>query len=94
MIWPFKKKQLSVQAQRQKDLETIGKQVMVLYDHVNPDRKGLYRTAFLKGLVTGLGSVIGATIIVALLAWMLSLFHHIPFVNQITDNAQNSIESR
>jgi len=75
-----------------KDYEALGKQVAALYDAINPDRKGLYRTAFLKGLVTGLGSVIGTTIVVALLAWFLSFGHDLPFLGRISDNARQSIQ--
>jgi hypothetical protein len=93
-MWPFKRKPLTDRQQRQKDLEAVGKQVMVLYDHINPDRKGLYRTALLKGVVTGVGTVIGATLVIALLAWILSLLHHVPLVGPLTDNVQNTIENR
>jgi hypothetical protein len=93
-MWPFKKRPLSDQEQRQKDLLAVGKQVMVLYDHINPDRRGLYRTAFLKGIVTGVGSVIGATLVVALLAWTLSLFHDVPFLGRLTNNVHDTIETR
>lgn len=77
-----------------KDYEKLGKQVASLYDAINPDRKGLYRTAFLKGIVTGLGGVIGATLVVALLAWILSLSHNIPFIGDITDNLQQTIQEK
>lgn len=76
------------------DYEALGKQVAALYDHINPDRSGLYRTAFLKGIVTGLGGVIGATVVIALLAWILSLLGHVPFLDSIADNARETIQSR
>ncbi len=93
-MWPFKKKKLTKKEQQQEDYINLGKQVMVLYDHINPDRKGLFRTAFLKGIFTGVGSVIGATIVIALLAWTLTLLGHIPFVGPITDNVRGTIENR
>ena len=93
-MWPFNKKKLDRAVQKQRDYEALGKQVMVLYDHINPDRKGLYRTAFLKGIVTGVGSVIGATLVITLLAWVLSLFGQIPFIGDISKDVQQTIESR
>ncbi len=93
-MWPFKKSKPDPVKEKQRSYEAIGKQVMVLYDHINPDRKGLYRTAFLKGIVTGVGGVIGATLVVALLAWFLSVLGHVPFVKPITDNVRGTIESR
>lgn len=77
-----------------KDYEALGKQVASLYDAINPDRKGLYRTAFLKGIVTGLGGVIGATLIVAVIAGVLSLVHRVPFIGPITDNVRNTIQEK
>ncbi len=93
-MWPFKKKELTKKEQQQEDYINLGKQVMVLYDHINPDRTGLFRTAFLKGIFTGVGSVIGATIVIALLAWLLSILGHVPFIGPITDNVRGTIENR
>jgi hypothetical protein len=93
-MWPFKKKKVAPAVQKQRDYEALGKQVMALYDHINPDRKGLYRTAFLKGIFTGVGSVVGATLVVALLAWVISLFHQIPFLGPIGDNVRSTIQNR
>lgn len=76
------------------DFEALGKQVAALYDHINPDRKGLYRTAFLKGVVTGLGGVIGATIVIAILAWVLALVGHVPLLGPISNNVRETIENR
>lgn len=77
---------------RQADYEKLGKQVAALYDAINPDRSGLYRTAFLKGVVTGLGGVIGATVVIVILAWLLSLFQQVPFVGPIFENLKNTIQ--
>ncbi len=91
-IWPFNKKKPEPAEERKRDYEALGQQVMALYDHINPDRKGLYRTAFIKGMVTGLGGVIGATLVVAVLAWLLSVLGHVPFVGPISNNVQDTIQ--
>ena len=88
----FKNKQSK--QDRQKDYEKLGQQVAALYDSVNPDRAGLYRTAFLKGIVTGLGGVIGATLVIVILAWLLSLFEQIPFVGPIFENLKTTIQNK
>ena len=79
---------------RQEDYQALGKQVAALYDHINPDRSGLYRTAFLKGVVTGLGGVIGATVVIVVLAWFLSLLGHVPFIGPIFDNVKETIQEK
>ena len=40
------------------------------------DRKTLYFENFMRGLFFSLGGIIGATILLALLLWMLSLFEY------------------
>lgn len=57
------------------------------------DRKKLLKMSFLKGLAAGFGGVIGATIVVALLLWILSLFNEVPLIGPFFDTAQNTIES-
>ena len=74
------------------DYEALGKQVAALYDHINPDRKGLYRTAFLSGIVRGVGGIIGATIVIVILAWVLSLLGQVPFIGPIFENVEQSIQ--
>lgn len=78
--------------QKFQDYEKLGKQVAALYDAINPDRKGLYRTAFLKGVVTGLGGVIGATVVVALIAWLLTLAGTVEIFKPLTNNVKESIQ--
>lgn len=41
---------------------------------------------FLGGITWGIGSVIGATLIVGLIGWTLSRAEQIPFVGQIIEN--------
>jgi len=93
-MWPFKKKKKTPAQERYEDYEKLGKQVAALYDHLNPDRHGLYRTAFLKGLITGVGSVVGATIVIAILAWVLTIIGHVPFLGPISDDVRGTLQSR
>jgi len=56
------------------------------------DRKKLYFQNFLRGIFVGAGSVIGATVLIALLLWILSLFDTLPFIGPIIENAKESIK--
>jgi hypothetical protein len=76
------------------DYEKLGRQIEAMYDAVNPDRKKLYRMAFLKGIAQGVGGVIGATLVIALLIWLLSLFEQVPFLGHFIDSIQHSLQSR
>ncbi len=71
----------------------FAKQVEYMYEAVNPAWRKLLTFAFLKGIATGLGVAIGGTIIVGLLLWILSGLGHIPFLNEITDSAKDTLKS-
>lgn len=77
-----------------KDYQKLGQQVVDLYDAIRPDRKALYRANFFKGIMSGLGGVIGATLGVAVLLWVLSLFGQIPIVGHFIDVLKHTIQNR
>lgn len=70
----------------------FAKQVEYMYEAVNPNWRKLLTFAFLKGVATGLGVFIGGTIVVTLLLWILSGLGQLPFLDNITDSARNTIE--
>jgi Domain of unknown function (DUF5665) len=45
-----------------------------LFYDFNRSRVEIYRMNFIRGIFFGLGSVLGGTLLVALLVWLLSLF--------------------
>lgn len=65
-----------------------------IYETGYLDQTKSYKQSLLKGVLGGLGSVLGATIGLALLLWVLSLLHNVPFVNRITDNVRRTVQSR
>ncbi|HEX5797297.1 MAG TPA: DUF5665 domain-containing protein [Candidatus Saccharimonadales bacterium] len=56
------------------------------------DRKAFYLHSFLRGMVIGAGGVLGATVLIAVLLWILSLFDTIPFVGPVIDSARETIK--
>lgn len=56
-------------------------------------KKRLYIENFVRGIFFSVGSILGATIIVGLLLWILSLFNNVPFIGEIVRNAQNTINN-
>ncbi|HEY1835494.1 MAG TPA: DUF5665 domain-containing protein [Candidatus Saccharimonadales bacterium] len=76
------------------DYTRLGKQVVELYAELQLNRKVLYRTSFIKGILSGLGGVIGATIGVALLLWLLSLFGQVPFIGHFVESVKHTLQNR
>jgi hypothetical protein len=73
--------------------EQLGRMLENIYESGYIDRNKMYKTSFIKGIVTGLGGVIGATIVVALLIWVLSLFNRLPLIGPLTDRIENTVQT-
>lgn len=76
-----------------KHYQELGRQLESLYDSLNPNRKAVYRTNFIKGLWSGLGGVVGATVGIALLLWILSLFGQIPIIGHFVDTVRHTLQN-
>lgn len=74
--------------------EQIAKALELLFAVGYVDRKRLYLENFIRGIVFGAGGVIGATVLVATLVWVLSLFGTIPFVGPLFDNTKETIQQK
>jgi hypothetical protein len=80
-----------IDKKKKKDFETIGKMVVAIGESGNIDKKRLYRTAFIKGVFSGLGGVVGATMVVSFLVWLFTLFGDVPLLGRIVDLVNNSL---
>jgi hypothetical protein len=47
----------------------------------------------MRGLFFGFGSVLGATVLVAIMIWLLSFFSDIPFIGDIVVAVRDSINT-
>jgi hypothetical protein len=64
-----------------------------LFDDYYKHRYKVYKMNFVRGIVFGFGSVIGGTLMIAVLLWALSFLSEIPFVGRFTQTIQHSIET-
>jgi hypothetical protein len=65
-----------------------------LFEDYYKHRRELYFMNLIRGVFFGFGSVIGGTLVVALLLWLLSALQYVPFLDGIVNAAQESLESR
>ena len=80
-------------AKTDKDYEKLGRMLVDIQESVVKPGKGYYRSAFLRGIISGFGGVIGATLLVAFMIWFLSFFNAVPFIGNFVDTIQNSLNS-
>ena len=79
---------------KHKDYEELGRRLENIYLTGYINKKEMLKMSFLKGLVTGLGGVIGATIVVALVFWILSLFDSVPFVGPVLEKLETNVKTQ
>lgn len=72
--------------------DDIAKALEILFATDYIDKKKLYFNNFLRGMAFSAGGVIGATIIIAILIWVLSLFDSVPLVGPFFENTRQTIE--
>lgn len=78
----------------EKDYAEIGRAVENIYETGYADRKKIYIMSFIKGLAAGLGGVLGATIVVAIVLWVLSLFNTVPLIGPFIEKVQDTVDSQ
>jgi hypothetical protein len=85
-----KKKEDKQTLKRNRDDVAKALEILFATDYI--DKKKLYLNNFLRGALFSAGGIIGATVIIALLLWVLSLLDSVPFVGPIIENTRQTIE--
>lgn len=75
------------------EYENLGRLIEHIYEYGYTSRWRMYKMSFVKGVMAGLGGVIGATILLAILLWTLSLFKEVPLIGPLTNQIQSSIKN-
>lgn len=66
-----------------------------LFNDFNRSRFSVYKFNFFRGIFFGLGSVLGGTIVIALIIWIMSMLGHVfPALDNLFDGAARTIEIR
>lgn len=78
----------------QTELIELGKKLQAFYDAGYVDRRQAFLFSFLKGVLAGLGSVVGATLAIAILLWILSGLDQVPFVGHLSESIRQTLQQR
>lgn len=70
----------------------IEKALEVLFSSEYIDRNKLYLHNFIRGIFFGAGGVIGATVLIAVIVWLLSVFDNIPVIGPLFDDTRQTIQ--
>ena len=83
---------LSKQLLSEEDATQVAKALQILFATDYISKKRLYLQNFLRGISFSVGSVIGATVGIALLIWILSLFKTVPLIGPLIRSANHTIQ--
>lgn len=75
------------------DYEQLGRMMVAIVESGYMNRKQLLKMSFLRGAMAGLGGVLAASLLVALLVWILSLFVSVPLIGPWLDTIRETVES-
>jgi hypothetical protein len=75
-----------------KDTEQLGKMLVNIYESGYLDKNQSYKMSFIKGVFGGFGGVVGATLVVALLIWILSLLSNVSLVEKVVTPINDTIK--
>jgi hypothetical protein len=75
------------------DYEKIGRQIVDVYELGYISKSRFVRYSLVRGILFGFGSALGASVLVALLIWVLSWFGQIPVLGPFFDSLEQKIET-
>ena len=85
-----KKKQEKEILERNHDEIAKALEILFASDYIN--KKKLYINNFLRGMAFSAGGIIGATLVIGLLIWILSLFDSAPVIGPLFENTRETIQ--
>lgn len=86
-------KNTSASKKQQVDYEQLGKMLSNIYESGYINRNQAYKMSFLKGIAAGFGGVVGATMVLAIVLWVLSVFVDVPIIGPLLDPVQDTLQS-
>jgi len=65
-----------------------------LFYDFHRSRAEIYKMNFFRGIFFGLGSVLGGTVLIALMIWILSFFVQVPWIGGPAEQVQETLQNR
>ncbi|MBI5357702.1 hypothetical protein HZB74_02545 [Candidatus Saccharibacteria bacterium] len=75
-----------------KNPKEVAKALEVLFASDYIDVRKLHIENFIRGIFFGAGTVIGATVFIAIIVWFLSIFDTVPLIGPLFDNTKETIQ--
>jgi hypothetical protein len=73
------------------EYERLGRQLAYVYETGFINKKRMMKLMFIRGVITGLGTVIGATVVVAVVYWILSQLTGAPLLGPVLEYFQSEL---
>lgn len=73
------------------EYEQLGRLLQSVYETGFFNKKRMFMMMFVRGVFTGLGGVVGATLVLALLLWILSFFQEIPLIGPLFESIPQTV---
>jgi hypothetical protein len=64
-----------------------------LFYDFNSSQAEVYKMNFFRGIFLGVGTVLGGTLIIAIIIWILSLLTHVPGIGDFVQNIVNIVQA-
>ncbi|MGZ6004979.1 MAG: DUF5665 domain-containing protein [Candidatus Saccharimonadales bacterium] len=77
-----------------KQLLEQARQLQLFFELGYVNKKQLLLISFYKGIATGFGALLGGTIVVGLLIWILSLFGQVPLVGHFVEVVNHTVQNK
>lgn len=87
-----RKKKPEEKAALKRNHDDIAKALEILFATDYIDKHKLYINNFIRGMFFSAGGVVGATLIIAILIWVLSLFDSVPLLGPLFENTRDTIQ--
>lgn len=81
-------------SKRDQELLQLGQRMQDFFNSGYVSKKQAFWYSFLKGVLSGAGGIIGGTIAISLLLWLLTSFQTVPLLNHVANNVRSTLQSR